>query len=198
MDYQLQVLRLAQRRGFLRARDLDAAGLPRVALTRLVRGGRLTRVDRGLYALPERAGHEHETLALLAHRYPDAVVCLLSALNFHRLTTQLPGRVWLAIDGKARAPRSGYPPMRIVRFSGAGLTSGVEEHRIGSARVRITNVPRTVVDCFQYRNKVGLDVALEALRQAWTERRVTMDELWRYAKLRRVTNVIRPYLESLP
>jgi predicted transcriptional regulator of viral defense system len=198
MDYRVQVLKLARRRGLLRARDLSAAGLPRVALTRLVRNGQLTRIDRGVYSLPERAGHEHETLALLASRYPNAVICLLSALSFHGLTTQLPASVWIAVDSKARAPRPQYPPVRVVRFSGAGLTDGVDTHKIGGSQVRITNVARTVVDCFQYRNKIGLDVALEALRQSWAERRVSMDDLWRYATLRRVHNVMRPYLESLP
>jgi len=105
--------------------------------------------------------------------------------------------VWLAIDNKATAPRLDYPPLRIVRFSGAALTEGIEEHVIDGVTVRLTSVAKTVADCFKFRNKIGLDVALEALREAWNTRRVTSDEIWRYAKIDRVANVMRPYLESL-
>ncbi|WP_459864738.1 type IV toxin-antitoxin system AbiEi family antitoxin domain-containing protein [Endothiovibrio diazotrophicus] len=134
----------------------------------------------------------------MARRTPHAVICLLSALRFHDLTTQAPFEVWLAIPNKAHAPKMEYPPLRIVRFSGAALTGGVEEHVIDGVAVHVTSVAKTVVDCFKFRNKIGLDVALEALRAAWAERRVSMDELWHYAKLCRVANVMRPYLESLP
>jgi predicted transcriptional regulator of viral defense system len=133
----------------------------------------------------------------VARKHPKAIVCLLSALRFHELTTQSPFEVWLAIPNKARAPRFDYPPLRIVRFSGSLLNEGIEEHTIDGVPVRITSVARTVADCFKYRNKIGLDVALEALREAWKARRVGMDELWQFAKLDRVANVMRPYLESL-
>jgi predicted transcriptional regulator of viral defense system len=124
-------------------------------------------------------------------------VCLLSALRFHGLTTQAPFEVWLALDRKARAPRGGSPSLRIVRMSGRALTTGVAEHRVEGVPVRVFNPAKTVADCFKYRNKIGLDVALEALRDAWRQRRVTMDELWRYAQVCRVSTVMRPYLESL-
>jgi predicted transcriptional regulator of viral defense system len=140
---------------------------------------------------------EHSALAEVARRHPRAVVCLLSALRFHELTTQAPFEVWLAIPNKARAPRLDYPPLRIVRFSERALIEGIEEHRIDGVPVRITNLARTVADCFKYRNKIGLDVALEALRESWKARRVTMDALWRYAQVCRVANVMRPYLEGL-
>jgi len=205
---QDSILALARDRGLVRPLDLDARGLPRVSLTRLVRQGRLARVGRGLYALPDRPVSEHSALAEVARRHPRAVVCLLSALRFHELTTQSPFEVWLAIPTKARAPRLDYPPLRIVRFSEAGLTEGVEEHEIDGVPVRITGVARTVADCFKYRNKIGLDVALDALKAALKEtlkeqgqggwgRRVSIDELWRYARLDRVANVMRPYLEAL-
>jgi predicted transcriptional regulator of viral defense system len=171
--------------------------LPRVALTRLVRQGRLERVGRGLYASPGRLASEHGSMAEVAHRHSQAVVCLLSALRVHGLTTQSPFELWLAIPNKSRAPRIDYPPLRIVRFSGVGLTEGVEEHRIDGVAVRVTSLERTVADCFKFRNKIGLDVALEALRESWAARRVTMDELWRYAVQCRVANVMRPYMESL-
>lgn len=195
-DQNSQVLDLAYSQGLIRSRDLAARGLPRVALTRLVQRGQLTRVGRGLYAIA-RPTSEHGALAEVARRQPQAIICLLSALRFHNLTTQAPFEVWLAIPNKSRAPKMDYPPLRVVRFSGAALTEGIEEHRIDEVPVRITSVAKTVVDCFKFRNKIGLDVALEALREAWQEKRVSMDELWRFATLCRVANVMRPYLESL-
>lgn len=198
MDTRPQaIVELARKCGLIRPRDLEPLGLPRVSLTRLVRQGALTRVGRGLYALPDRAVSEHAALAEVARKHPRAIVCLLSALRFHDLTTQSPFQVWLAIPNKARAPRIDYPPLRIVRFSDPLLSEGVEEHLIDGVPVRITGIARTVADCFKYRNKIGLDVALEALRDAWKGRRVGMDELWQFAKLCRVANVMRPYLESL-
>lgn len=193
-----KVLDLAAERGLIRPRDLTERGLPTVALTRLVRQGRLQRVGRGLYALPDRPVSEHNALAEVARKHPHAIVCLLSALRFHDLTTLSPFEVWLAIPNKARAPKMDYPPLRIVRFSGEALTVGVEDHVIDGVPVRVTSVARTVADSFKFRNKIGLDVALEALQEAWRAKRVSMDELWRYATLCRVTNVMRPYMESLP
>jgi predicted transcriptional regulator of viral defense system len=154
-------------------------------------------VGRGLYGLTTRPVSAHGTLAEVARRVPKGVVCLLSALRFHDLTTQAPFEVWLAIDNKAATPRLDYPPLRLVRFSGAALTEGVEEHDVDSVTVRITGVAKTVADCFKYRNKIGLDVALEALREAWNAKRMTSDQIWHYAKIDRVANVMRPYLENL-
>jgi predicted transcriptional regulator of viral defense system len=191
------ILDLAAEHGLIRPRDLTERGLPTVALTRLVRQGRLQRVGRGLYALPDRPVSEHNALAEVARKHPHAIVCLLSALRFHDLTTQSPFEVWLAIPNKARAPKMDYPPLRIVRFSGEALNVGVEDHVIDGVPVRVTSVARTVADCFKFRNKIGLDVALEALQEAWRAKRASMDELWRYATLCRVANVMRPYMESL-
>ena len=153
----------------------------------------------GRYLQPPtyRSVSEHGTLAEVACKHPQAIVCLLSALRVHDLTTQSPFEVWLAIPNKARAPKMDYPPLRIVRFSGTALTDGIEEHPIDGVTVRVTNVARTVADCFKFRNKIGLDVAMEALREAWRARRMGMDELWRYATLCRMANVMRPYMESL-
>ncbi|WP_218169373.1 type IV toxin-antitoxin system AbiEi family antitoxin domain-containing protein [Pseudomonas gingeri] len=191
------ILALAARNGLIRSQDVVAQGLPRVALTRLVRQGLLQRIDHGLYSLPQRNISEHVALAEVASKYPKGVICLLSALRVHGLTTQSPFEVWFAIPNKARAPKPGYPPLRIVRFSSSALTDGVENHDIDGVTIRVTSVARTVVDCFKFRNKIGLDVALEALSDAWHSRRLNMDELWRYATLCRVTNVMRPYMESL-
>lgn len=192
-----RVLDLTRTRGLIRPCDLAEQGLPRVALTRLVRQGQLHRVGRGLYATPDRAVSENSALAEVARKHPQAIVCLLSALRVHELTTQSPFEVWLAIPNKARAPTMDYPPLRIVRFSDEALTDGIETHSIDGIPVRITNVARTVIDCFKFRNKIGLDVALEALHEAWGAKRVSMDMLWHYAKQYRMANVMRPYMESL-
>jgi len=172
---QDSVLALARNKGLIRPLDLDAQGLPRVSLMRLVRQGRLARVGQGLYALPDRKVLEHSTLAEVAHKYPRTVVCLLSALRFHELTTQAPFEVWLAIPSKARPPKLDYPPLRVVRFSEVGMTEGVEALKIEGVSVRVTNVARTVADCFKYRNKIGLDVALEALKEAFGQGGMTIE-----------------------
>lgn len=192
-----KLLALVRTQGLVRPNALAAHGIPRVALTRAVRRGQLERVGRGLYGLATRTVSAHGTLAEVAQRVPKGVVCLLSALRFHGLTTQAPFEVWLAIDNKAAAPRLDYPPLRLVRFSGAALTEGIEEHVVDGVRVRVTSVAKTVADCFKYRNKIGLDVALEALREAWNSKRMSSDEIWHYAGIDRMAKVMRPYLESL-
>ncbi len=192
-----QVLSLAGRQGLLRPRDLRAQGIPREYLRRLTRRGELERVGRGLYRLPEAQWGEYQTLAQVAKRIPDSVVCLLSALRFHNLTTQAPREVWIALDNKARRPQATDLPIRVVRFSGPALAQGQRTHRLDGVPVRITTPAKTVADCFKYRNKIGLDVALEALREGWRERRFTQDELWQMASVCRVTNVMRPYLEAI-
>lgn len=188
---------LARTQGLIRPSDLAPLGIARVFLTRAVRSGQLERVGRGLYGLPGRKVSALGSFAEVARKVPKGVVCLLSALRFYNLTTQAPFEVWLAIENKAVKPKLEYPPLRIVRFSGAALTEGVEEHVVDGVTVRVTSVAKTVADCFKYRNKIGLDVALEALREAWHEKRMTSDDIWHYAKVCRVANVMRPYLESL-
>jgi predicted transcriptional regulator of viral defense system len=192
-----QVLQLAREAGVLRPRDLRARGIPHVYLQRLYERGLLQRSGRGLYTAIDAEITEHHTLAEACKRVPQGVICLLSALRFHDLTTQEPYQVWMAIHPKAYRPQLDYPPLRVVRFSGPALTSGVEEHTVEHVPVRVYSVAKTVADCFRYRNKIGLDVALEALRDGWRERRFTLDEIWRYAEICRVANVMRPYLESL-
>jgi len=192
-----QLTDLARIRGLIRPRDLAPLAISRVSLTRAVRSGQLERIGRGLYGLPGRGISAHGSLAEVARRVPKGVVCLLSALRYHGLTTQAPFEVWLAIENKALAPRLDYPQLRIVRFSGAAFTDGVEEHTVDAVTVRVTSVAKTVADCFKFRNKIGLDVALEALRDAWKGKRMSSEDIWRYAKICRVANVMRPYLESL-
>jgi predicted transcriptional regulator of viral defense system len=168
-----------------------------VYLTRLVHRGLLERVGRGLYTLPDAEATEQRTLAEAAARVPHGVVCLLSALRFHELTTQSPPQVWMAIPHKAWAPRADRPPLRVVRMSGAALEAGIQTHRIEGVPVRVFSPAKTVADCFKFRNKVGLDVALEALRDYRRAHPAGTDELWRFARIDRVARVIRPYLEAL-
>jgi predicted transcriptional regulator of viral defense system len=194
---QQRVLKLANRRRGLTTRELTAAGVHRQVLSRLVAEGQLERTARGLYRRPDQLPSEHHGLVVASVAVPHGVVCLLSALQFHEIGTQLPSQVWLAVDRRARRPALKYPPLRVVRFSGTALTEGVESHEIEGRTVRVYDVAKTVADCFKYRNKIGLDVALEALREAWRERRVTMDALDRYARICRVQRVMRPYLEAL-
>jgi len=139
---------------------------------------------------------ENHTLAEASKKVPHGVICLLSALRFHGLTTQAPFEVWIAIGGKAWRPRADYPPLRIFHFSDSSLNSGVEMHQIEGVSVKVFNPAKTVVDCFKYRNKIGLDVAIEALRDCRRQRKCDHNEIWRYAKLLRVSNVMRPYLEA--
>jgi len=192
-----KTLQLARRSQGVSARDLVAAGIHRQVLSRLVASGELERVARGLYGLPERPLTEHHGLAVAAAAVPQGVICLLSALQFHGIGSQLPSEVWIAIDRRARRPALKHPPLRVVRYSGAALTDGVQPHRVEGRTVRVYGVAKTLADCFKYRNKIGLDVALEALREAWRTRRFTMDELDRYAATCRVQRVMRPYLEAL-
>ena len=192
-----RLLQVARRRGALSAREAVQLGIHSQQLSRLVAEGRLQRVNRGQYRWPDHPVTEHYSLAVTAKALPNAVICLLSALSFHGIGTQLPADVWVAIDRRARQPRLAYPRLRVMRFGGLALTAGVEEHRIEGQLVKIYGVAKTLADVFKYRNKVGLDVALEALREAWTARRFTMDELDRYARICRVHRVMGPYLELL-
>ena len=192
-----KILKLARESGVLRPRDLDGRGIPRKYLGQLCQAGLLRRIGRGLYVLSNAEPTENRTLVEVCKRVPNGVVCLLSALQFHGLTTQAPHETWLAIDRKAWRPEISQLPIRISRFSGAALTSNVEKHRIEGVPVKVYSPAKTVADCFKYRNKIGLDVALEALRDCWSKRRATMDELWQAAKTCRVANVMRPYLESI-
>lgn len=191
------VLALAEQRPLLRARDLAALGLPTMALSRLVAAGRLERVARGLYSLPGRPLSEHRSLAEVAMRVPQGVVCLLSALRVHGIGTQAPFEVWMAIPHHSPTPRIDQPALRAIRMSGAALSEGVETLQIDGVGVAVFNASKTVADCFKYRNKIGLDVALEALRDGWAQRKLTADALWHYAAIDRVGNVMRPYLESI-
>lgn len=189
---------LIQRKGAVRSRELVEAGVARAQLSRLVATGELIRLARGVYTAPGVALPEtEEGVLVVAERIPEARLCLLTALRLHGLTTQAPFEVWIAIGNKDRPPRLDWPPLRVVRFSGEALTTGLETRTMGSKQVRVTTVAKTVADCFKFRNLVGLDVAIEALRDALRARATSVDELWKYARLCRVSKIMRPYLEAL-
>lgn len=192
-----KVLRLARRRQGVTARELSDAGIHRQVLTRLVAAGEIERVVRGVYRLPEQAISQHHGLVLACAAVPQGTICLLSALQFHGIGTQLPSEIWMAIDRRARKPVLSYPLLRIMRFSGEALTKGVDLPRVEGRTMRVYGVAKTLADCFKYRNKIGIDVALEALRAAWLARRFSMEELDRYARICRVQRVMQPYLEAL-
>lgn len=189
-------LKLARRLGVFRLRDAREEGIHPETIRRLVAKGTLIKIGRGTYAAAQSDPSEHLDLAHAAARVPRGTVCLLSALNYHNIGTQLPHEVWMMIDRRAHRPRVQEPPMRFVLGSGASLTEGIDQVIIDGRTVRIFNPAKTVVDCFRYRRHVGLDVALEALRSALQSHRCTPAEIWHYAVEGRVGSVIRPYLEA--
>jgi len=182
--------------GIARRAELEALGVPPSSLYRLVREGRVERLDRGLYVAAEHEPSAEHALALVAKRVPAGIVCLLTALRFHGLTTQAPVEVWIALPEKARRPQLAYPRLRVARFSGAALTEGIETHVIEGVDVRVYSAAKTVADCFKYRNKVGIDVAVEALRDFGVSYRGRATELAYYARICRVTRVMQPYLDA--
>lgn len=192
-----RLLGYARERGIVRPRDLARLRISRAVLKRLVDQGQVIRRSRGIYTAPDHEPTEHTDLAAVAARAPTAVICLLSALRFHELTTQNPFEVWIMIGRKARKPVIEHPSVRAVRASGAALKDGVDNHQVEGVAVRVTNPAKTVADCFRYRSRIGTDVAIEALRDCWKQRKATMDEIYRYAKIDRVANVMRPYMETL-
>jgi len=183
--------------GAIRTHELERAGIARTQIARMVTAGRVKKLARGLYAAPDYLGTENSALVAVAKRGPSVVFCLLTALRFHEITTQSPFEVWIAIPNKAHPPRMAYPPLRTVRFSEASLHYGVEVRKVEGVSLRITSRAKTVADCFKFRNTVGLDVAIEALRDVIRQRKASVDDVWRCAEVNRVANVMRPYLEAV-
>lgn len=192
-----QLLTYAKGVGVIRTRDLRAQGIPTVYLKRLCDRGLIIRSGRGIYIPADAAITESHSLVEACQRVPKGVVCLLSALRFHGMTTENPYEVWMAIPPRARRPTVDYPPIRFFRFSGATLDDEVQEHVIEGLPVRVYSPARTVADCFRYRNKIGLDVALQALRDCWQNRLATRRDLWHCARKGKVETVMRPYLEAV-
>lgn len=195
---QDRITALVQEHGTLRPREAEQHGIPREYLLRLLRKGVLERSGRGLYRLADAPVTEQHSLAEVGKRLPHATICLLSALVFHDITTQNPAEVWIALPRGARTPRMDHPRLRVFHVSGLAYTEGRVEYRIEGVPVMIYSPAKTVVDCFRFRNKIGLDVALEALRECVRKKKATMAEIRRFAEICRVARVMQPYLESLP
>lgn len=191
------ILRIIRRMGLVRPIDLEAHGIARGQLYRLVRQGLVERQARGIYVARKHPYTAEHALARAAKRVPGGVFCLLSALRFHGLTTQNPAEVWIALPEKARRPRLDYPRLRVARFSGAALTDGIETHHVEGVEIRVYSAAKTVADCFKYRNKVGIDVAVEALRDFSRRHRGGATELARFARICRVSRVMQPYLDAM-
>jgi len=192
-----RLLRHLPRHGVVRARDLEALGVSRVALQRAVDRGQVMRRARGLYVKPDHAATRHTDIAAVGARTPKAVVCLVSALEYHGLTTQVPHAVWIMIHKSSHRPTFNAPAVRVVRASGPALTTGVEKNKIEGVVVQMTTPAKTVADCFRYRDTVGTDVAVEALRDCLRKRKATPSDIFEMAKVDRVARVMRPYLEAL-
>jgi len=196
-DKKKEIIELVRNSGIVSTGDVRSHGIHHEYLRQLCTEGNLVRVGRGLYGLSDAEVTAHHGIAQASKAVPRGVICLLSALRFHEIGTQVPHEVWIAIDRKSARPRISHPKMRIARFSGKALTEGIDKHSIEGVQVRIYNPAKTVADCFKYRNKIGLDVALEALSEVIRERKCTIDDLWHYAKICRVTKTIRPYMEAI-
>lgn len=181
----------------IHTRDLAAIGVPRVILTRMVRDGRLIRLARGLYCSPTRPKSEINSIVELFTLCPNFVLCLQSALHFHGLASPIPQETWVAVLRSAHVPKYELANIRVTRFSKESLSEGIETHTIQGASLRVTNIAKTITDSFKFRNKIGPEVALNALREAWMSERVCIEDLWYYAKICRVQNIMKPYLESI-
>lgn len=189
--------RLAAKRQVITTADAAQLGAPRTYLSRLARRGQLDRIARGLYTSPAFSPTEHASFVEASYQVPKGTLCLLSALRFHNITTQSPREVWMAIDHKAWAPKISSPLVRFVRMSGPALQFGATKHHVSGRLIHVFSPAKTVADCFKFRYKIGIDVAIEALKESLRLKKASIDELWAAAKVCRVANVIRPYLESL-
>lgn len=197
MTQSEQILELARHRRVLRAADVREHGWSPQLLIRLHQAGKLHRIARGLYGLPDAEATEYQTLIEVCQRVPKGVLCLLSALQFHGIGTQLPHEVWLALPEGSHAPAPGYPTLRIARLRGTAYSEGIQTVTEHGAPIRVYSAAKTVTDCFKFRNKIGVDVALEALKEAWRSRKVTMAALSHFARINRVERVMQPYLEAM-
>ena len=191
------ILDLAQRQRLLSAADVRAHGWSPQLLIKLEQSGKLQRITRGLYSLPDSPMTEHQSLIEVCRRVPRAVVCLLSALQFHEIGTQLPFEVWIALPEATQTPALDNPALRIARLRGEAYSEGIETLVEHGSTIRVYSVAKTITDCFKFRYKVGLDVALEALKDAWRQRKLDMDQVTHFARINRVEKVMQPYLEAV-
>jgi len=188
---------LSKELGIVSVKDLRKRGFHSEKLRRLVQSGKMIRLDRGLYRLAGQDWDFHDSFAVVAKAQPGAIICLSSALFYHKIGTQMPNEIWIALPmGRLRPPKLDTLKIRVFRFSTKSLGDGIEEVVISGVKVKITSPARTVADCFKFRNKIGLDIALEALREGWRRRRFTMDELSVQSRICRVERIMAPYIEA--
>lgn len=197
MSQQARLLQLLKEKGFVRPRDLTGLGIHRESLHRMVEIGMLERVARGVYRLKSLPVTEYHSLALVGKKIDGAVICLLSALAFHEISTQLPSAVWIGLASGRTSPKMDYPMLEVTYMTEESLLFGTTVHKLEDVEVRISGPAKTVADCFKYRNKVGLDVALEALKEYWTQRKGSVEDLLEAAEVCRVSQVLRPYMEAV-
>lgn len=190
-------LHLLKHSKILKTEELSGAGVHRETIRRMVKSGKIIKLARGLYSIPDYQPSEYYSLIEAQKIVEQGVVCLLSALSYHGIGTQNPSEVWMAIPRKTRPPKINNSPIRMVKFSGEGYRSGIEKHNIDNNEIRIYTIPKTIADCFKYRNKLGTEVSIEALKDVLLNRRTTVDELLKYAEICRVRQIITPYMESL-
>ena len=192
-----RILNLAQHQRLLSAADVRAHGWSPQLLVKLEHAGKLQRVARGLYSLPDSQMSEHQSLIEVCRRVPKAVVCLLSALQFHDIGTQLPFEVWIALPEATQTPALGHPILRVARLRGEAYSEGIETVVEHGSPIRVYSVAKTITDCFKFRHKVGLDVALEALKDAWRQHKLDINQVTHFARINRVEKVMQPYLETV-
>ena len=197
VNHRQKVLQMARENGIVKASDLLEMGIPRATVARLVSENKLEKLARGIYCLPEAEFSEKESLIIISNLVPHAVFCLLTALQLHEITTQLPRKVWFAIPKGSHLPKITYPPIKIIQYSEIAYQEGIEIIRSDKFNLKVYNPAKTIADCFKHRNRIGIDIAIEALKEAYAKNKVTIDELWHYAKICRVSNVMRPYLEAI-
>lgn len=197
MNREREVLDIAKKYGVIKASDVESVGISRNYLYKLCKEGLLNKLGRGVYMSIDTPITEHINLVEISKRVPNAVTCLISSLNFHHITTQIPHKIWIALPKGTWSPKIEYPPLEIMYVSESAYFFGIEEHQINGSIVKVYTLAKTIADCFKFRNKVGLDVAIEALREAWREKKININELMEAAKVNRVANVMRPYIEAI-
>jgi predicted transcriptional regulator of viral defense system len=192
-----KILEISSLQGLIRSNDMVKLGATRALITRLVKKGQLEKVARGIYMKADRVPSDLDNLVEVSLKVPKSIFCLLTALSLHEVTTEMPHEAWIGLEYGGKKPQFDFPPVRIIKFSGEAFSYGVETKIITGVSVRLTSVAKTVADCFKYRNKIGLDVAIEALKDGWRKKLFTIDELNKAAQINRVRNVMRPYIETV-
>ena len=192
-----QIMELSSSKGLIRSNELVRLGATPTTIARLVEQGQLERVARGIYMKADREPSDLDNLVEVSLRVPKSIFCLLTALSLHGVTTEMPHEAWIGLEYGGKKPRFDFPPVRIIKFSGEAFTYGVETKIISGVPLRVTSVAKTVADCFKHRNTIGLEVAIEALKDGWKKKLFTIDDLNKAAQINRVRNVMRPYVEMV-